>query len=571
MLIVSGVLLVLLTWLVAGAVVASLGMLAAAVTGRRSTRSDAFRGALWWGLLATAMLAYVINLTAPLHSATAAWWLVVAVALLGVPGWWLWARLRGSGPGVRPGLTAALLACALVLAVAALGPVTNYDSGLYHLQAIRYAAEFATVPGLANVFFPLGYGNAEFPLAALMGLGPWGLDGYRLLNGLIIVLALVDLVVRQRAKQRGAGFFVLLTGMTVVVITMLPLADYWVTSPSQDSAVFTVTVVATAYLADVVSVRRWVPPAGVVIALSALLVLLRPTMVVFAAGVVVVVGLVAARRRSAAAETVPLAVVGGAAVVCAAATSAARDYVLSGWLQYPLSVLSFDVPWLAPDPSDARAATLGAARDPDNLWSAAESWQWIPAWFARLPFQWETYALLLLVIASATLAVLAARRADLQGRRLALTLLPSAAAVVFWWAFTPPSFRFAWGLVFTVATVPLGWALWRLSVAQHRALPSLAISVGGVTMVAIAVLTATARVDYGLIDDEREWRVGITVPYAISPPPPGEVLVSDNEAGLEIRVPRTGEQCWLAFPTCSPQMRGTLRLIGDGIQSGYLP
>lgn len=152
-----------------------------------------------------------------------------------------------------------------------------------------------------------------------------------------------------------------------------------------------------------------------------------------------------------------------------------------------------------------------------------------------------------------------------------MTLLPSAAAVVFWWAFTPPSFRFAWGLVFTVATVPLGWALWRLSVAQHRALPSLAISVGGVTMVAIAVLTATARVDYGLIDDEREWRVGITVPYAISPPPPGEVLVSDNEAGLEIRVPRTGEQCWLAFPTCSPQMRGTLRLIGDGIQSGYLP
>ena len=59
----------------------------------------------------------------------------------------------------------ALAAAVVYLAVAALGPVTNYDSGLYHLGAIRYAADFATIPGLANLYFPFGYGNAEFPLA----------------------------------------------------------------------------------------------------------------------------------------------------------------------------------------------------------------------------------------------------------------------------------------------------------------------------------------------------------------------------------------------------------------------
>ncbi len=84
------------------------------------------------------------------------------------------------------------------------------------------------------------------------------------------------------------------------------------------------------------------------------------------------------------------AVIGGALVLAGLATTA-RDYVLSGWLQYPLSVHAFDVDWLAPNPIDVRTATLGAARDPLDLWAAADGWGWIPTWIGGLASQWETY------------------------------------------------------------------------------------------------------------------------------------------------------------------------------------
>ena len=573
MLIVSGAILVLLTWALATAGLLSLGMLIAALSSPGAARSEVLRGSLWWGLLVTAVLAYAVNLFLPLQSLGAGLALLVAVVILGVPGWWLWSRRRSGLPARGLWLAAAAGVVAVTLAFSAIGPVTNYDSGLYHLQAIRYTADFATVPGLASVYFPLGYSNAEFPLAALMGVGPWGLDGYRLINGLVIMLALIDLVVRARSGRRGAGFFALLTGVGVVGVTMLPLADYWVTSPTQDSTVFVVTMVATAYVADTVTRRRWTSSAGVLVALALLLVLLRPTMVAFAGGIAAVLVIVAWRRRrdTTRLELGRLLAVGVVSAVVAGLVSTARDYVLSGWLLYPLSVYSFDVPWLAPDPTSARIATLGAARNPEDLWAAAQGWDWIPSWFARLPSQWETYAIGLLAITAILTTLTAARATSLRGRGLLLVLAPSLLATAFWWAMTPPSFRFAWGVVFSLATIPIGWSLWRLDRAQQSVLPKFAITGGAVVLVAVGFFTLGVRVDYASMTDERDWRVGLSVPLVVSPPDPGDTAIVTTESGLEALVPRTGDQCWLAFPTCSPQLRDTLRLRGEDIRLGYLP
>lgn len=573
MLIASGALLVLLTWTLSAMVIVSLGLLPSGATGRQLPRGPLVRGAVWWGLLILTLLAYAVNLAFPLQSSTAG--IIVLCALLGagVPGWWVWRRRSPERGRPRTAVVVGAVAVVATLAVAALGPVTNYDSGLYHLQAIRYAAEYATIPGLANVYFPLGYSNAEFPLAALMGVGPWGLEGYRLINGLVIVLALFDLVVRARERHRGAGFYVLLTGMTVVIITMLPLADYWVTSPTQDSTVFVVTVVATAYVADVVTRTRWMHAAGVAAALILLLGLLRPTMAAFALGCLVVLVTVWWRRRSSSdrRQVVTLAGVMVVATGIAAVLAAARDYLLSGWLQYPLSIVAFDVPWRAANPTDPRTATLGAARDPEDLWAAAEGWGWIPAWIERLPHQWESYAAVLLLAAAVVMVALASRSGPVRMRALLLAVLPSALAVAFWWLFTPPSFRFAWGPIFTLGTIPLGWVLWRLRVNGRRRLPHLAPLLAVSVMIGIALVTLSIRTDFASMTQRNEWQAGVTVPYVVSPPESGEVAVAVNPAGLEYLTPISGEQCWLAFPTCSPQMAGTVRLRGPGIADGYLP
>ena len=83
-------------------------------------------------------------------------------------------------------LLGSLAVAVMYLAAAALGPVTNYDSWLYHLGAIKYAGDFATIPGLSNLYFPFGYNTSLYPLGAFLGNGPWAGGGYRLANGLIV-------------------------------------------------------------------------------------------------------------------------------------------------------------------------------------------------------------------------------------------------------------------------------------------------------------------------------------------------------------------------------------------------
>lgn len=580
MLVVSGIVLVLVTWVAAMAVLVAIGMpLSLASHAGHATWSDARRGA-WWGLLILAITAYLANLVVPLGSPQALVCVVVLALLGGLTAYLLvrrrgWrGRLSGSLAGVVTTIAAA--GAVAYLAAAALGPVSNYDSGLYHLGAIRYASEFATIPGIANIFFPLGYGNAEFPLAALLGNGPWGDQGFRLLNGLVISLMCLDLVVRALSRRRTAGFYVLIVGAATVLVPMVALADYWVTSPSQDSAVFAITLVASAMLVDCVAGhRQWQPNAATAIAGSLLLVLLRPTMVVYLVGVVAVAVAVMFVRRgwqclSWRRPVVIVILVGGAAAVAATL----RDYVLSGWLQYPLSLVPFDVPWRADDPANDRIATLGYHRDPDDLWNAAESWGWVPGWVSRLPTQWESFALLLVAAIAAVLLMLAARKGPLRWRALGLALLPSTIAVVFWWVATPPAFRFAWGPVFGLVAIPLGWAMWLLASggkeSQTRSTWPLLAGVGfAIPVLAVVGFSAVTRFPVEAVTERHSWQLGVAIPYATVPVPLADVGPAGLSGGLVVQVPIGGEQCWESFPLCTPRPDPAVAPRGADVRDGF--
>lgn len=580
MLLVSGTVLVLFTWGAALVILAAIGTPLATLLHRAPVNAGDLRRGLWWGLLTVAVAAYLINLAFPLGSALsigtlgalAVGGLVVTFGILRQRGW----DLRTHWGGAASLIAVMTAVVAIYLAVSALGPVTNYDTGLYHLGAIAYAAEFQTVPGLANLFFPLGYGNAEFPLAALLNSSPWGADGFRLLNGLIVVVLCLDLVLRALTR-RDAGFFVLLAGAPVVLVPMLALSDYWVTSPSQDSAVFVVTVAATGLLSNAVAGQReWLQEAATAAAASFLVVLLRPTMVVFALAVLVVLGILGTRRRKSdspgwLASIVTVGVVGTLAAVAASL----RDYVLSGWLQYPLSLVKFDVPWAASDPEGERLATLGYHRDPSNLWEAAGGWGWIRPWVEGLARQWELWLIILLTLISGLTFLLAFRAStSIRWRGLALTLGPSVVMSLFWWTMTPPSFRFAWGPIFTIFTVMIGWVAWRMSGVDPATPCRWALKVTAIAalpVVGVAAYSALTRLDTESIQERRLWTLGVQVPYVVAPVQPVPTKAVTTEGGLVLHVPVDSEQCWSVFPLCTPRPSPSLRLDGTYLSDGLLP
>ena len=585
-----GALLVLLTW----ALLLSVWMITGAAATSPRINANAgdlrtrLRRSMWWGLALFTLVVLAVGIWFPLGSATAAV-LIIAVlapfAAFGVTSLMrnkpLTAPERSSSRSFtlcRGLLVGALAIATIYLAWAALGPVTNYDTGLYHLGAIRYAADYPTIPGLANLYFPFGYNNAQFPLAAFLGNGPWGGEGYRLVNGLLFAAMVTDLILRSRS--RSLGTYVLIVGSVVVAVPMVALDDYWITSPTSDSAVFILTMVAVAYLADGLAKATSVPNrAGadlmVALTIAVVTVTLRPLMAIFVLAMLAVVIYVQLRNSR---HIGPALIrwpgwagwVGLSAAL--AAVQSARDYLLSGWLQYPLSVWPLNVPWRAPDPVWNRTPTLGAARDPSDLWAATEGYGWIGAWISRLPTQWETYLLVLLLV-TAAIGVLTTRGA-VRLRVLVLALIPVITVDLLWFLASPPSFRFAWGPLFALGVLPLGAVLqaWGNGPAVRTRVHTATIGVAALSVVVITAVTALWRSDPHTRTSAIEWRLGaVGLSLPATPITEAPVIERSLESGLTVLIPTESDQCWNNYPLCTAQLEPTVSLRGSGIAEGFAP
>lgn len=585
--IVTGALLVGLTWAFVVVLVSAYGRLSALTVGRSATPDTAWRAGLWWGLAWLTVVVVAVNLVVPLGSGSAAVTVIGLGAVLALASVAVrrmaWPRWRRPSGWTAAFIGSVALAVAY-LAVKALGPVTNYDSGLYHLGAVKYAHEFATIPGLATLYFPFGYANAQFPLAALLGNGPWDGVGYRLLNGAIVVLALVELGSRLLNRRWSWGTLTLLFGMSAVLVPLVAMADGIVTSPTSDTSVMILTVVSSSYLADALSRRHgFALNAGVAVVLASLTVALRPTMGVFAVVTLLVVGVVAWRRRPgspAAARGPRVAWVLPALVVAVLAlVTILRDRVLSGWLLYPLSAVSFDVPWRADDATGWRDATLAAARDPlsPDGYVTAHSWGWIGPWIDRLPTQWETWFVAVGLLTTIGAVIWAHRLSGFPRRwqMLLLLMLPSAAAVMAWFVLSPPSFRFIWGPLFSLLLLPLGGAVHALvrvgrgSTNRPRA-RDLALMACTASVLLVTLFSVIARHQVETIDEEREWVLGpVSLTYAVTPIPLPDVVPVEMSTGLVLTTPVDGEQCWDNYPLCSFSMGNDIGLLGPSIQDGF--
>jgi len=589
----TGGLLVLLTWVGCVFAVVAVGLVPASLV-LRSTRLGSVgslvvgivvRHALWWGLLLLTIWAYALNLFVPLGSGAALGLTLLIVFVFGFVGVFLLRRV-----GVSRSLGSWSLVClpwrlaigavglaVLYFAFAALGPVTNYDTGLYHLGAIRYSTQYSVIPGLANLYFPFGYSNAQVPVAALLSNGPWGLNGFRLFNGFLISLVGLELFLRvlsgSRVRKFGPGVYVLFVGFVVALVPLVALADFWVVSPTQDAAVFVLTVVASAYLVDAVHSRRdWVSSAVVLGVLAITLVLFRPTAVFFGLTALLVVVFLGVRRKSSrrGLGLGSVLVIGVGAV--ALGFSTARDYFLSGWLQYPLSLISFPVEWKAVDPTPYREVTLGFHRNPNEMWESVDGFSWVGVWFINRFSQWETYLFLLLAL---TVVVVALRVRVNRSfwRGVALSVVPSLVAVLAWFTLTPPSYRFAWGPLFTLFTIVLGWLLWKASLSQIVVARSAVVG-GALAIALVTVFSAGFRLDWTAIDQDSNWTLGISIPYQVAPVVSVPVVEQLLPSGVSVLVPVDSDQCWDNYPLCTPASSASLRLrSGDqgDFGSGFLP
>lgn len=589
----TGLVLVIGTWLLGLTSLVLLGAFPAYLVFRNRSRLANARGhwlfswirlSMWWGLALLTLLVLTCSLFGGLQSPPIGWWIAFLAAVSTVS---VVLSQRLTGRGTSPLIIARmftrsdwLLALAgilvlVVLAAAALGPVTHYDAGLYQLGGILYARDYGAIPGLANLFNPFGYTTAQAPLAALLSSTPWDDNGFRLINGLFATVFLMDVALRAWQRLWTWGTYVMILGAGLTLSLLIPMGDFWLASPSVDTAIFFVGIAGTAYLADALTAKDPAVPGTTVLLIGLLLIAQRPTVIPFALTLMVIVAVLLVRNSASVGRSTWVLL--SALTLGLALVQGARDYVLSGWLLYPLSLFAFDVDWRASDPTALRTATLGAARDPSNLWESAANWEWVPGWLARSASTWEAPVLLaLLILALGSLVWIRKKLTNQHRIMLLVALTPSVLASATWFIASPPSFRFAWPFLFSIPLLILALSL---SLTEPRkieisrvvtSLPQMSIVLVSLAVGFSSIFTLTARSHWDQRTEQATFGAGPTsMVYRTAPITDPVVQAKELRTGLTVVITQDTEQCWQRYPLCVPRIEESVRSRGPSIRDGF--
>lgn len=285
----------------------------------------------------------------------------------------------------KAGTIVGIMALALGAAAYCSQVIVWYDSGLYHVQVIKWLAEFGLVPGLALIHSRFGFISSWFTLPASFNHGMLQGRVATLPGALCLLLLLAHAlgafvhIAEQRARNQDL-FIVAASLLALPVILVYGMPN----SPSPDFPVIVLIIVVAWVMLTISSQEENHEQAG-------------RTMQVMMVPLVLAVGAASIKLSA-----LPLVMVSGFYYLfsgrpnikkVAAAGSltalplisvATAGLITSGCAFYPVSFLCVDLPWsLGAAAAETMAriirdwARWGGMRAPEN----ATSWNWILPWF----------------------------------------------------------------------------------------------------------------------------------------------------------------------------------------------
>jgi hypothetical protein len=273
------------------------------------------------------------------------------------------------------------------LVFAAMNALTNgfcYDTLLYHLAAIRWVADFGSVPGLANLHGRLGFNTALHPLAALLG-SPFGIAvGREFVNPVIIVS--VGTVLFQSIKLNRKEFFL---PDSVYACLLLPLVlgllfSDCLSSPQPDVSSAGIAILVAWHLSRVIQEnardRIEVAYLGCLMA-SSLVVTFKLSYAVLGVTTVGLATVMLLWRRGRFAPIWAGLIIAGLFFV----PWLCRGYITSGYPFFPSELGRIHFDWMVPHEAalSERNWVLSWARAPDHNWrSVLLNGDWIRPWLA---------------------------------------------------------------------------------------------------------------------------------------------------------------------------------------------
>ncbi|BDG06198.1 LIC_10190 family membrane protein [Anaeromyxobacter oryzae] len=492
-------------------------------------------GVLGLGVLAA--LGILLHFVVPLAPVVSACAWVLGLSLF----WWRRAwLLEGLSRVELLGTVAAVLACLLLMQ----SPTRHYDAGLYWLQTVKWIGERRIEIGLANLHGRLAFNGTWFVLSAMLEHPLAAGRSAFFVTILPIAFASAGAVVAMQRLVDGDRTFANL----VLAALVIPIAHATegLGAQASDHALTIFIPLALALWARALEPAREFAAEAYP---AALLSIFAATIKISAAPLVVGGALIVLARRASVGRRWLAGM--GAAIGVAVVPWIVRSFLLSGCAVYPVAATCVDaLPW-AVRRSDVRTLArwiYSWARrpglSPDQVLG---NWAWVEPWTARVLERPDHRALAVLIALGLATAVASARWAS---RAFVVTFGIALGGVAFWFLSAPDA-RFAFGFLFSVALLPLAFALSRGPILSDAA-------TRGALCVALVWCGVYALQTTGVYDRavNRTWQL----PVAAWPDLPTAVATRKvAESGYEVTVPVAGDQCWANPLPCAPQLDPRLR------------
>ena len=430
------------------------------------------------------------------------------------------------------------------------------DTGMYLVPTIHWYKSFAIVPGLANLFVPLGNNITYFLYGALLDGGPFTTRVYPLINTLLALALLARglfacwrLIAGGHTANDDRGR----VGDLYYALALVPLSDIlfslYLTSPMPDTAVFLFGLLLAGELVEIVADRTPSRPKllrFVFLAATAMTIKLSIAGLSLAGAAVALLWWIWRTRPSLgfAATTVAAALV---VALVPVAPWVARNIVISGYPIYPAMIFPMPVDWIAR--VDA-TAWIQRPMELAPLWTIFRDTAW---WKSRLiSLGWDGQDVMrpLVMLAIGLAAVVIAKPVQWLRRRPSpiplMVLLAPIVAFVFTFLNTPmPRYQGAtlwmFGIIFLVLTLA---------------------TIDGVAGRIARALSVVAILAVCLVPEERRAGMWLTLDDFESTSPP-RLHTETLASGLVVQVPEH-QVCWYAPLPCTPEPHPGLRLREPG-------
>jgi len=465
--------------------------------------------------------------------------------------------LPGIGSGKMAWQRVVLLSCCLVSALLwTTQDPGQYDTGLYHAQAIRWIEEYGVVPGLGNLHMRFAYNSAFLCLQALFSLEWLVGQSVHSMNGFLCLCALLYAfgTVRTPGKERWQSSDLLKCVMVIYVVNK----RYSIASPGTDLwAMLLIVYICAKWCEFMENGEKGTAPWCYVclVGFYALTVKLSAAAIV----ILVLYPLYLLIRR----RDFRGILYNGLLAVVIVAPYLIRNVIISGYLVYPYAGIDlFSVDWKM-DPQvlleDSKYNLTMWARGFKDVASYARDYEgklfaWMPHWFMS---QSAGYRVLLVVGAACTVAVLFDMVRQFIRRNYEYAAILGAAVVsLVFWLMAAPLVRYGQVYVFVIIAFALGG--WEWKAAQGR---DILAAAGALVMLGNLVFFAGKVGETGRIVSE----------YWLRQPPYGAWPATQVQVeNVTIWEPDEDLIGYPAFPS-TPQadQLSHLKLRGDGFQDGF--